>query len=80
MWLSGYHSPGKMAEIIKELPSPSPGFVAVLLRWLMNSLLLFLPLYLLGRELLKLFASGSIGALVPRSFGMFLPLRDSNSV
>ena len=50
LWLSGYHSPGKMAELIKELPSPIPGFVAVLLRGLINSLLLFLPLYLLGRQ------------------------------
>ena len=48
-WLSGYFKPSEMINIIKEQDTPFLGFITTVIRGLLNSLLLFLPLHLMGR-------------------------------
>jgi len=48
-WLYGYVHPNRMMAILKNENSPWIGFSATFLRGIMNSLILFLPLTLLGR-------------------------------
>jgi hypothetical protein len=49
IWLTGYVSPWKFAEGLKGRPAPQWGFYAQSLRALLDSVFLFLPLFLLGR-------------------------------
>ena len=48
-WLTGYASPKKFAQGLKDAPAPQWGLYALLLRGGLNSLLLYLPLALMGR-------------------------------
>jgi hypothetical protein len=50
LWMSGYRSPGRLVEGLREAPAPRWGLYATLLRGALDSLLLFLPLALLDRE------------------------------
>lgn len=49
LWLVGYVSPAKFAEGLRGRPAPWWGAYAQLLRALMDALLLYLPLFLMGR-------------------------------
>lgn len=49
LWLRTYIKPVRFAETLKNKPAPWWGFIASLQRALMDSLLLYLPLALLGR-------------------------------
>jgi len=49
LWFTGYVSPVRFIERLRSTPAPLYGFYGQLLRALMDALLLFLPLYLLGR-------------------------------
>jgi hypothetical protein len=49
-WIYGYINPNKMIDILTVQRSPKIGFFATLLRSLMDSLFLFLPIYFLGRQ------------------------------
>ena len=50
LWLYGFFDPAKMIETIKEETNPKVGFQAVLIRSLLNSILLFLPLHITGKQ------------------------------
>jgi hypothetical protein len=50
VWLAGYASPGKFIGALKGSPAPQWGFYAQVLRSLMVSLLLYLPLAIMGRQ------------------------------
>ncbi len=49
LWLTGYFNPLRFINEHRHIPAPHWGFYATLVRALMNSLLLYLPLFLLGR-------------------------------
>ena len=49
-WFNGYFHPTRMIDDLSSQQSPLLGFSATVLRGAMNSLLLFLPLFLLGRQ------------------------------
>ena len=49
LWSTGYFHPGKFIDELKTKPAPYWGFYAQLLRALLDSLLLYLPVTLLGR-------------------------------
>ena len=49
LWFTGYVNPVRFIERLRSAPAPLYGFYGQLLRALMDALLLFLPLYLLGR-------------------------------
>jgi hypothetical protein len=49
VWLTGYYSPVRMIEQLRSKPAPQWGFYGVFLRAALDSLLLFLPLALVGR-------------------------------
>jgi hypothetical protein len=49
-WFAGYVNPWRMVRGLAEAPAPHWGLYAVVVRGLLNSLLLFLPLALLGRQ------------------------------
>ncbi len=49
VWLTGYVSPTRMVEVLREKPAPHWGFYAQLGRALLDSILLYLPLALMGR-------------------------------
>ncbi len=49
VWFTGYYDPVKMIDELRSKPAPQWGFYAQLLRALMDSLLLYLPLALMGR-------------------------------
>ena len=49
LWLIGYVRPVRFAEGLAGRPAPQWGFYAQLLRALMDSFLLYLPLFLMGR-------------------------------
>jgi hypothetical protein len=49
VWLAGYYNPKKMIEELRSRPAPQWGFYGQLLRAAMDSLLVYLPLALLGR-------------------------------
>ncbi len=48
VWLTGYYNPAKMMEELRYKPAPLWGFFGQLLRALLDSLLLYLPLALMG--------------------------------
>ncbi len=48
-WFAGYYNPRRFADRLRGRQTPGWGFWATLLRALMNSLLLYLPLHLSGR-------------------------------
>jgi hypothetical protein len=50
VWLTGYFNPSKMMEELAKKPAPHWGFYGQLCRALLDSLLLYLPLALMGRE------------------------------
>jgi hypothetical protein len=50
LWLTGYVSPSRAIEGLRDKPAPHWGFCAQALRALLNSLLLYLPLALMGRQ------------------------------
>jgi hypothetical protein len=49
VWFSGYFNPAKFSEGLKDVPAPHWGLYAQLLRGLMDSIFLYLPLFLMGR-------------------------------
>ena len=49
-WFSGYGGPLRFVRELEGAPAPQTGFYAVLLRAVMDSLLIYLPLALLGRQ------------------------------
>jgi hypothetical protein len=49
VWLSGYYDPASMIERLRPKPAPLWGFYGQLLRAALDSLLLYLPVALLGR-------------------------------
>lgn len=49
-WLVGYYSPARVVESLKGAPAPQWGVYAQVLRALLDGLLLYLPLALMGRE------------------------------
>lgn len=49
VWLTGYVNPAKFIDGLAGRPAPHWGLYAQLLRALMDSFLLYLPLFLLGR-------------------------------
>jgi len=49
LWFTAYVNPRRFADELKKAPAPSWGFLAALQRGLMDSLLIYLPVYLLGR-------------------------------
>jgi len=49
VWFTGYVSPTKFIDGFADKPAPHWGFYAHLLRVFMDSFLLYLPLFLLGR-------------------------------
>jgi len=50
VWLSGYRSPSHVIEGLRGRPAPQWGFYAQLTRAVLDSLLLYVPLALMGRE------------------------------
>ena len=48
LWLLAYRSPARFAAGLRDKPAPQWGLVAVLLRGLIDSLLLYLPISLMG--------------------------------
>ena len=48
LWLTAYRSPARFADGLRDKPAPLWGLVAVILRGLLDSLLLYLPIYLMG--------------------------------
>jgi hypothetical protein len=49
VWLTGYYNPVKMIEALRSKPAPHWGFYGQLLRAALDSLLLYLPVALMGR-------------------------------
>jgi hypothetical protein len=49
LWVTAYINPIKFADELRTKPAPSWGFFAALQRALMDSLLIYLPVYLSGR-------------------------------
>jgi len=49
LWLTAYINPKRFADELRNKPAPQWGFFAALQRGLMDSLLTYLPVYLLGR-------------------------------
>jgi len=50
VWFTGYYNPVRMIEELRSKPAPHWGFYAQLLRAGLDSLLLYLPIALLGRR------------------------------
>jgi hypothetical protein len=48
-WLTGYYSPVQLVEQLRSKPAPQWGIFAQLLRGFLDSLLVFLPVSLMGR-------------------------------
>ena len=49
VWFTGYYNPAKMIEELRSKPAPHWGFYGQFLRAALDSLLLYLPLALMGR-------------------------------
>ena len=70
VWLAGYYSPARVVEGLKGAPAPQWGVYAQVFRALLDGLLLYLPLTLMGRQpstppYLSIFsAEGYYGTLV----------------
>jgi hypothetical protein len=50
VWVTGYINPARFVDALKRKPAPHWGFYAQVLRSLIDSLLLYLPVALLGRQ------------------------------
>jgi hypothetical protein len=50
IWFTGYYNPSRAIDELKEKPAPHWGVYAQCLRALLDSLLLYLPLALMGRQ------------------------------
>ena len=50
VWFTGYVSPKRFVNALKGKPAPHWGLYAVVIRSLMDSLLLYLPVAILGRQ------------------------------
>ena len=50
VWFTGYVNPGRFVDAVKSNPAPHWGFYAQVLRSLVDSLLLYLPVALLRRQ------------------------------
>jgi len=50
VWFTGYINPVRFVDTLKSKPAPHWGFYAQVLRSLMDSLLLYLPVAFLGRQ------------------------------
>ena len=50
VWLTGYYSPSQLIDRLADKPAPQWGFYAQLLRAVMDALLLYLPLALMGQQ------------------------------
>lgn len=50
LWLTGYKSPVRFIEALKHAPAPQTGAVGQLIRALLDGLVLYLPLALMGRQ------------------------------
>jgi hypothetical protein len=50
VWLTGYYNPSRVVDELRTKPAPQWGVYAQLTRALLDSLLLYLPLALMGRE------------------------------
>ena len=48
LWLTAYRRPARFADGLRDKPAPHWGLAAVVLRGLLDSLLLYLPIYLMG--------------------------------
>jgi len=48
LWLTAYRSPALYADGLRDKPAPQWGLAAVVLRGLIDSLLLYLPIHLMG--------------------------------
>ena len=49
LWFTGYYNPARMMEELRSKPAPRWGFYSQFLRAAMDSLLLYLPIALMGR-------------------------------
>ena len=49
VWFTGYLSPTKLIEQLRSKPAPKWGILAQLIRGILDSLLIYLPVYLMGR-------------------------------
>ncbi len=49
VWLTGYYSPSGWIDQLRSKPAPQWGINAQLLRGMLDSLLIYLPVYLVGR-------------------------------
>jgi len=49
VWLTGYVNPSRMIDQLVAKPAPQWGIFAQLLRGLMDSIFIYLPVYLMGR-------------------------------
>src|SRR5574340_941704 len=65
VWLTGLINPIRSFEELKGKPAPNWGLWAVLIRFLLTSIFVTLPLYLLGREP---FTSSSLTFLTTRNY------------
>ena len=50
VWLTGYYSPSRVVDELRTKPAPQWGVYAQLIRALLDSLCLYLPLALMGRQ------------------------------
>jgi hypothetical protein len=50
LWATGYRSPARFIEALKHWPAPQTGALAQLIRVLLDGLVLYLPLALMGRQ------------------------------
>ncbi len=75
VWLTGLINPARSFEQLKGKPAPGWGFWAVLIRFVVTSIFVTLPLYLLGREP---FTSSSLTYLATNNYYLpemfFLPI------
>jgi hypothetical protein len=49
VWMTGYYNPPKLIDELRSKPAPYWGIYAQLLRAVLDSLLIYLPVYLMGR-------------------------------
>lgn len=72
LWLLGYTSPTGYVDALGDAPAPHWGFFGQLIRGLLDALLLYLPLYLMGRQPSR----ASVLSLIPTEsqFGAFAAL------
>jgi hypothetical protein len=49
VWMTGYYNPSKLIDELRSKPAPYWGIYAQLLRAALDSLLVYLPVHLMGR-------------------------------